>query len=48
MVKTSLPNMVPEYKLEKKFEGVACEADFIVFYSRMPEMMAEIFPPTDF
>ena len=47
MVETLLLNIV-EYKSEKEFEGVDFEADIIAFYSRLREMMAEMFPPTDF
>ena len=47
MVETLLLNIV-EYKSEKEFEGVDFEADMIAFYSRLREMMAEMFPPTDF
>ena len=47
MVETLLYNIV-EYKSEKEFEGVDFEADMIAFYSRLREMMAEMFPPTDF
>ena len=46
MVETLLLNIV-EYKSEKEFEGVDFEADIIAFYSRLREMMAEMFPPTD-
>ena len=47
MTEILLLNLV-EYKLEKEFEGLDYEADMIAFYSRLPEMMAEMFPPTDF
>ena len=47
MVETLLLNIV-ECKSEKEFEGVDFEADMIAFYSRLREMMAEMFPPTDF
>ena len=47
MVETLLLNIV-ECKSEKEFEGLDFEADMIAFYSRVREMMAEMFPPTDF
>ena len=47
IVETVLFNIV-EYKLEKKFEGVHFEVNMIAFYHRLQEMMAEMFPPTDF
>ena len=47
MVESLLLNIV-EYKSEKEFEGVDFEAYMIVFYSRLREMMGEMFPPTDF
>ena len=47
MVETLLLNIV-DYKSEKEFEGVDFEAYMIAFYSRLREMMAEMFPPIDF
>ena len=47
MAESLLLNIV-EYKSENEFEGVEFEVDIIAFYSRMREMMAEMFPPTDF
>ena len=47
MFETLLLNIV-EYKSKKEFEGVNFEADMIAFYSRLREMMAEMFLPTDF
>ena len=47
MVEALLLNII-EYKSEEEFEGADFEVDMIAFYSRLREMMPEMFPPTDF
>ena len=47
MVEALLLNII-EYKSEEEFEGADFEVDMIAFYSRLRDMMAEMFPPADF
>ena len=39
---------IQEYKNSKTFEGVDFESDFVEFYEGVREMVAAMYPPTDF
>ena len=47
MVEALLFN-IEEYKAAKTYEGTDFEADVVTFYSSLREMMASVFPVTDF